>query len=182
MDRPALFLDRDGVINRDDGYTHRVDDFVFIDGVFAVARWAAERGWPLFVVTNQGGIGKGLYSEADFAVLTEWVEARFAAEGGPVRQTYYSPYHPDGTGRFGRDSRCRKPQPGMLLDASRDHGIDLAGSIMVGDKESDMEAARRAGISRRVLFGTDCGRNSAATAAVADHAGLLRWLDEQERA
>jgi D-glycero-D-manno-heptose 1,7-bisphosphate phosphatase len=177
MSRPALFLDRDGVINHDAGYTHKIEDFAFIDGIFAVARWAAA-GWPVIVVTNQGGIGKGLYTEADFAVLTEWVEARFAADGGPILQTYYSPYHPNGTGPFAGDSRCRKPNPGMLLDAATDHDLNLADSILVGDKESDMEAAFRVGIRRRILFAHPQGANSVCTDVVSDHAALLTWLQK----
>jgi D-glycero-D-manno-heptose 1,7-bisphosphate phosphatase len=149
MLRRALFLDRDGVINVDHGYVHRQEDFDFVDGIFDLAAEATRGGLPLVVVTNQSGIGRGRYTEADFQALMRWVAAEFAARGTPLARIEHCPDHPD------RPTPRRKPGPGMLLDAAAALGLDLAGSIMVGDQPSDAEAARRAGIGTRILVSAD---------------------------
>lgn len=149
----ALFLDRDGVINRDSGYTFKADGFVFIDGIFDLCRAAVRSGYLLIVVTNQAGVGRGYYSEQDFLTLTEWMRQRFIEEGAPVSDVFYCPYHPEhGVGRYKKDSFDRKPNPGMLLQAAAKHGLDLARSIMIGDKDSDMQAAKSAGAGTRCLY------------------------------
>jgi len=149
----ALFLDRDGVINHDSGYTSRVDDFVFVDGIFELCRAARQRGYLLIVVTNQAGIGRGYYTEQDFLALTAWMRARFDEEGAGITDVLYCPYHPThGQGEYLADSFDRKPNPGMVLRAAERHRISLPASVMVGDKDSDMEAARRAGVATRVQY------------------------------
>lgn len=151
---PALFLDRDGVINIDHAYVHRWEDFQFIDGIFELVIAANQAGYLVIVVTNQAGIGRGYYTEADFHALTEWMRTQFAQQDARIDAVYFCPFHPEyGVGGFKRESECRKPRPGMLLQAAREHGIDLAASIMVGDKISDMEAAQCAGIKRLFYFG-----------------------------
>lgn len=153
MPRPvaprALFLDRDGVINIDHGYVHRREDFDFVDGIFDLAAAATARGMLLVVVTNQSGIGRGTYTEADFQALMAWVAGEFAARGTPLARIEHCPDHPD------RASARRKPGPGMLLDAAAALGLDLPGSIMVGDQPGDAEAARRAGVGTRILVSVD---------------------------
>ncbi|MBM3560157.1 MAG: HAD-IIIA family hydrolase, partial [Alphaproteobacteria bacterium] len=120
----ALFLDRDGVINRDPGYLHRIEDFVFLDGVFAACRRAWAMGYRLVIVTNQSGIGRGLYDEAAFTSLTEWMCGRFREEGVEIAAVYHDPTHPvAGQGAWRRASPDRKPAPGMLLRARDDLGI-----------------------------------------------------------
>ncbi|MEP6607097.1 MAG: D-glycero-beta-D-manno-heptose 1,7-bisphosphate 7-phosphatase [Burkholderiaceae bacterium] len=152
----AAFLDRDGVINIDRVYVYTRSDFEFIDGVFDGARTLKRLGYALVVVTNQSGIGRGLYSEADFRSLDAWMRERFAAEGAPILATYYCPHHPmEAIAPFLCDCDCRKPAPGMLVRASREHGLDLARSIMLGDRPSDLEAAKAAGLNTRILLGTD---------------------------
>jgi D-glycero-D-manno-heptose 1,7-bisphosphate phosphatase len=151
--RGALFIDRDGVVNTDHGYVHRSDQFEFIDGIFDLSRAAVGCGLDVVVVTNQAGIGRGLYSEDDFQRLTEWMQGRFAEEGAPISAVYYCPFHPEhGVGRYKQDSPDRKPNPGMLLKARDDLGIDLSASLMVGDRETDLLAALRAGVPTRCLF------------------------------
>jgi D-glycero-D-manno-heptose 1,7-bisphosphate phosphatase len=151
--RRALFLDRDGVINHDTGYLWRVRDFVFKDGIFDICRLAIARRYRLIVVTNQAGIGRGLYSERDFQRLTAWMRSRFEQEAAPMTDVYYCPYHQQhGLGPYRRESFDRKPNPGMILKAALAHDIDLAGSAIIGDKESDMEAGYRAGIPQRYLL------------------------------
>jgi D-glycero-D-manno-heptose 1,7-bisphosphate phosphatase len=107
----------------------------------------------LAVVTNQAGIGRGYYGEAEFCVLMDWMKGEFARAGAPLAGIYHCPYHPtDGIGDYRRDSEYRKPRPGMLLQAAADLGLDLTRSWCVGDKESDIEAGRAAGIGTLVLF------------------------------
>jgi D-glycero-D-manno-heptose 1,7-bisphosphate phosphatase len=149
---PALFLDRDGVINVDIGYLHRSDQCKFVPGIFELVRAARRAGYDAFVVTNQAGIARGYYDEAVFAEFTEWMLERFREEGAPIKQVYYCPHHATaGLGRYKTTCECRKPAPGMLLRAGAEHAIDLPNSVMVGDSLSDMDAAKGAGIARRFL-------------------------------
>lgn len=154
----ALFLDRDGVINHDAGYTSSEESFRFIDGIFELCRAAIRSGYLLVVVTNQAGIGRGYYSEQDFLALTEWMCNRFKVEAAPISDVFYCPFHPEhGVGDYKQDSFDRKPNPGMLLRAAEKHRLDMGRSIMIGDKESDMQAASQAGVGVRChyLAGTD---------------------------
>jgi D-glycero-D-manno-heptose 1,7-bisphosphate phosphatase len=149
----ALFLDRDGVINHDLGYTSSTDNFRFIEGIFDICRAAKRLGYLLIVVTNQAGIGRGYYTEQDFLTLTEWMRERFEDEGAPITDVFHCPYHPEnGVGHYKRDSFDRKPNPGMLLRAAKNYGFDLGRSIMIGDKDSDMQAAIKAGVGVRCHF------------------------------
>lgn len=178
----ALFLDRDGVINVDRGYVHRSDQFEFIPGIFELARfWASELGRPIVVVTNQSGIGRGYFDERAYADLTHWMCDRFADEGAAIARVYHCPYHPvDGIGEFRRDHPWRKPNPGMILQAASDLVLDLARSVIVGDKVSDMEAGAAAGIPVRILVGSGHlargGGSGPPFAQVADLAQALALL------
>lgn len=141
------------MINHDDGYTHRIEDFRFRDGIFDLCAAAQARGFALVVVTNQAGIGRGYYTEAEFRTLTEWMLARFADRGIALTGIEHCPHHPThGIGAYRRDCARRKPGPRMMLDASAEHGLDLARSVMVGDKASDMQAALAAGVPTRILL------------------------------
>jgi len=154
MTRRALFLDRDGVINVDHGYVHRPDQFEFIDGIFDLCRHARDLGYLIVVVTNQAGIGRGLYTEQAFHALTAWMKQQFAEQGIDIAAVYFCPHHAlHGIGEYKRLCERRKPNPGMLLAAARELGIDLGASMLIGDKESDIEAGRRAGLGRVVRFG-----------------------------
>jgi D-glycero-D-manno-heptose 1,7-bisphosphate phosphatase len=155
MDRSALFLDRDGVINVDHGYVHRPEQFEFVPGIFELARfWTDERRRPIIVVSNQSGIGRGYFDEDAYARLTRWMCDRFVAERAPIARVYHCPYHPlRGVGRYRRDHEWRKPNPGMLLQAASEFNLDLARSAILGDKMSDIEAGAAAGIGVRILVG-----------------------------
>ena len=151
--RPALFLDRDGVLNEDRGYVHRWEDFCWIPGAReAVAAFNA-RDWWVFVVTNQSGVGRGYYPEADVLALHARMEADLAATGARIDAFYHCPFHPEALEDRYRhpDPPDRKPNPGMLLRAKADRPVDAARSVMVGDKAIDLEAGRRAGV-RSLLF------------------------------
>ncbi len=151
--RAALFLDRDGVINVETNYVYRINDFVFIDGIFDLCRSAIAVGMAIVVVTNQAGIGRGYYTEAQFHQLTDWMCERFVEEGIRIAGVYYCPYHAEhGIGKYKADSFDRKPHPGMILRAKDELGLLLEDSILVGDKASDMIAARTAKVGKVVLM------------------------------
>ncbi len=154
--RRAAFLDRDGVINVDHAYVSRFEDFDFIDGVLEAARRLVDAGFVLVIVTNQSGIGRGYYTEADFHKLDQAVRAVFAEHGAPISATYFCPHHPTkALPPWKCECNCRKPAPGMILQAAKDLDIDLSQSVMFGDKASDMQAAKAAGVAFRVQLGTD---------------------------
>lgn len=156
--RRALFLDRDGVINVDHGYVHQPERTEWIPGIFELARAAQVAGYLPVVVTNQAGIARGFYTEAQFLDYTRWLHAEFARRGAPLFGTYYCPHHPTaGLGNYRRECGCRKPAAGMILRAGEDLSLDLGASLLLGDKESDMEAASVAGLRRARLFRSDLG-------------------------
>lgn len=134
----ALFLDRDGIINEDVRYAHTPEQIRFCNGIFDLCRVARDKGYLIIVVTNQAGVAKGHFSEEQVRVLHAWMAKQFADRGVPVTAFYYCPYHKEGSiERYRQDSECRKPKPGMFIQASTEHGIDLSRSLMVGDKTSD---------------------------------------------
>ncbi len=150
--RPAAFLDRDGVLNHDSGYTHRKEDFVWIDGAKAAIKRLNDRGWFVFVVTNQSGIARGLYRPDDVVRLHQWMNEELGRDGAHIDAFYFCPHHPDGTtGDYGRACDCRKPAPGMLLQAMREWPVRRDDSFMIGDKDIDMAAAKNAGVAG-ILF------------------------------
>lgn len=179
----ALFIDRDGIINVDHGYVHRIEQFEFIPGIFELTRFvSSELGWPIIVATNQSGIGRGYFDEQAFDLLTRWMCERFRQEGAPLTRVYHCPYHPEhGIGAYRADHPWRKPRPGMLLQAADDYGISLADSVLVGDTMTDIEAGAAAGI-RRLIRVTDRepeGRKQApAHTSVADLQAALRLIKD----
>lgn len=153
MLKRALILDRDGVINVDRGYVYLSDDIEFIPGIFDLCRTARSLEMPIVVVTNQAGIGRGFYSPSHFEALCGWMQSIFEAEEAPLTRIYHCPYHPEhGVGLYRVDSEDRKPNPGMILKAQKDLGLDLGASVMVGDRETDMQAGLRAGVGIRILL------------------------------
>ena len=155
--RPALFLDRDGVLNLDRGYVSRWEDFTWVDGARAVVRAFNQAGWWVFVVTNQSGIGRGYYAEADMHALHARMGEALAQDGARIDAFYWCPQHPDAAEARYRhpDPPDRKPNPGMLLRAMADWPVDREASFMIGDKPGDMEAARRAGVRGHLFEGGD---------------------------
>lgn len=150
---PALFLDRDGVINVDKNYVCKSEDFEFIEGIFDLCRKASEAGMAIVVVTNQAGIARGYYSERQFNNLSDWMCSQFLSYGVKIDAVYFCPFHPDhGIGPYKIESFDRKPSPGMIFRAEKDLGLDLARSALVGDSLSDIAAAKAAGVGHSIYF------------------------------
>jgi D-glycero-D-manno-heptose 1,7-bisphosphate phosphatase len=143
----VAFLDRDGVINVDTGYTWRIDEFQFTDGCVDALKTLRQAGYALVIVTNQSGIGRGYYSEQDYQQLTQWYLQQLQQLGVDVLGVYHCPHTPED------GCHCRKPEPGLLLQAAAEHNVTMKESLMIGDKLSDMEAARAAGVSSCYLIG-----------------------------
>jgi len=151
--RRGLILDRDGVINQDLGYVHRIEDCCFTDGIFAMGKAFADRGFAIVIATNQSGIGRGLYGEAEYAALRDWIAAEFGRHGVAIAAAYHCPDHPtEGIGAYRRENSWRKPGPGMILQAAIDLDLDLARSWLVGDRESDIIAGRAAGVGTLLRY------------------------------
>jgi len=143
----AIFLDRDGVINVDKQYVSKIEDFEFTEGIFDLLRTLQEMGYLLIVITNQSGIGRGYYTLKDFQKLTEWKLDQLAQRGIKIHKVYYCPHAPES------NCDCRKPSPKMLLEAQKEFHIDMKHSWMVGDKKSDIDAGKKAGVGKTVLVG-----------------------------
>lgn len=157
--RPAAFLDRDGVVNQDRGYTHRPEDLVFVDGAPEAIRALNDAGFRVIVVSNQAGVARGFYSEEAVEVFHRAISDQLARRGAFIDHFYYCPFHPEGTvERYARAHGDRKPEPGMLLKAFEAFAIDRERSFLVGDMATDVEAARRAGISGYLFEGADLAR------------------------
>lgn len=149
----ALFLDRDGIINIDHGYIYKSSQFEFVDGIFDVCNHAQNLGMQIIVITNQSGIGRGMYQEEDFLKLTEWMNKEFLKRKIVITDVFFCPHHPTkASNHYKVQCDCRKPAPGMILQAAKKHNIDLQQSIFIGDKTSDIQAAEAAGIEDRVLL------------------------------
>jgi len=158
--RRALFLDRDGVINIDHGYVYLPEQTEWVPGIFELCAAARERGYQLVVITNQAGIARGYYGEAEFAEYSRWMRAQFAARGLEILAIYHCPHHPsEGLGEWRRDCECRKPKPGMILRAQRELDLDLASSVLIGDKVSDIQAGKAAGVGHCLLIGPAGGKS-----------------------
>ena len=154
---PALFLDRDGVVNHEVGYLHLARDVRFVDGIFSLCRTAQSLGYRLVIVTNQSGIARGLYSVEQFENLMDYIRDRFEDESIHLDAVYHCPFHPEhGVGEFRREHPDRKPSPGMLLRAAGDLALDLSHSILIGDRCSDLAAAHAAHLRQAfLLLGTE---------------------------
>jgi D-glycero-D-manno-heptose 1,7-bisphosphate phosphatase len=147
--RKAAFIDRDGVINVDSGFLHRAEDFVFLPGAIEGLRRLQAADYLLVIITNQSGIARGLYTEHDYLLVTDHMRQRLSAAGVALAAVEYCPHLPDAdVARYRIDCDCRKPLPGMLLHAAAALGIDMAQSILVGDRASDIQAGRSAGVGR----------------------------------
>jgi len=141
----AIFLDRDGVINKEVKYLFKIDDFEFIDGIFSACNYFQRLGYKIIIVTNQSGISRGYYTEIDYQKLTSWMLSKFIEQEITILDIFHCPHGPQSL------CECRKPGPGMLLQAAKNHSIDMHNSWMIGDKETDINAANLAGIDNTIL-------------------------------
>lgn len=154
--RPAVFFDRDGVLNVDSGYVHRPEDLRWIDGAIGAVRAVNKAGWYAFVVTNQAGVGHGYYGEKDVDVFHRHMETELVKQGAHIDEYVYCPFHPEAKlEAYRRESAHRKPGPGMILDLLASWPVDASRSFLVGDKDSDLQAAAAASIDARLYSGGD---------------------------
>ena len=141
----TIFLDRDGVINKEVGYLHRIEDFIFIDGVFEACLFFKKLDYQIIIISNQSGIARGYFTLFDYEKLTKWMLDQFSKKNISILDVFFCPHGPKSK------CSCRKPKPGMLVDAQNKYHIDLEKSWMIGDSERDILAATRAGINNTVI-------------------------------
>jgi D-glycero-D-manno-heptose 1,7-bisphosphate phosphatase len=170
--KPALFLDRDGVINKNLGYISEISNFEFFPEIMEICALAKKKGFAIVIVTNQSGIGRGYFTVEDYNYLTEWMIEEFKKSSIEISLILYAPENPEKRTKTLNQGR-RKPSPEMFFEAERILQVDLCRSVMIGDSETDMIAADRAGIENRVLI-DEASTNSAATIIVPNHEACLR--------
>lgn len=151
MNNRALFLDRDGVINVEKNYVYRISDFEFNKGIFRLCRHYQDLNYKIFIVTNQSGIARGYYTIEDLITLHKWMLSCFLKKKITIHKIYFCPHHP----KYDLDCDCRKPSPGMILQAKKEYKLDLSNSILIGDRKSDLEAGKNAGINNLVKIRTN---------------------------
>lgn len=144
----ALFLDRDGVVNVEKNYLHKIEDFELMEGIIDVCRVYQDQGYLILIVTNQSGISRGYYTEEDFAHLSRWMIEHFKEAGITITRIYHCPHHESIDGVC----ECRKPEPGMFLEARKEYDLDMEHSVMIGDNERDIEASLKAGVGMNILL------------------------------
>lgn len=145
--RKVLFLDRDGVINKDVSYLYKIADLQWVDGAKEALKLAHDSGYELIVVTNQSGVARGYYKETDVQILHDYMGNELFKAGAPILHFYYCPHHKDGTvERYAVDCNCRKPKPGMILQAIKDFDVDVEHSFLIGDSQRDVDTAEAAGV------------------------------------
>ena len=160
LNKKAIFLDRDGVINIEVNYLYRINDFEFIEGIFEACHHFQNLGYSIIIVTNQSGIARDLYKDEDFQVLTNWMIKEFMKNNITILDTYYCPHGPESK------CNCRKPKPGMLIEAKIKHNINMKNSWMIGDQEVDIKAANDAGIKNTILVRSGHKTNEASSNAM----------------
>ena len=142
----AIFLDRDGIINEDINYLYKIDEFEFIDGIFDSCLFLINLGFKIIIITNQSGIARGFYTESDYQKLTQWMLSKFSEKKIYILDVFHCPHGPESS------CCCRKPKPGMFLEAKLKYDINMKKSWMIGDNERDIVAANSAGISKTILL------------------------------
>jgi D-glycero-D-manno-heptose 1,7-bisphosphate phosphatase len=144
----ALFLDRDGTLNIEKRYLHKIEDFEFTGGILELIKTFQKNGFLIFIISNQSGIARGFYTEKDYLILTNWVINELRQQGITITKAYFCPHHPEITG----ECECRKPKPGMILKAIHEFNINPSESVLIGDKKSDILAGENAGIGKNLFI------------------------------
>lgn len=177
----AAFVDRDGVINEERNYVHRVEDFVFLPRVAQGLRLLSEAGYLLIIVTNQAGIARGYYKLSHLKILHEYMQQQLALQGVKLDAIYFCPHHPQGiVKKYSIECDCRKPKTGLLLQAKLDFGLDLSKSVLIGDKITDIQSGKNAGLYRTVLV--ESGHSFEVNACIqsdyiaSDLLAAVQWL------
>jgi D-glycero-D-manno-heptose 1,7-bisphosphate phosphatase len=142
----TIFLDRDGVINKEKNYLYKIDEFEFIDGIFDSCKYFLKLGYKLVIITNQSGIARGFYTEKEYNILSKWMINQFLEQKIKILDIFHCPHDQNA------ECSCRKPKPGMFLSAQKKHNINLSASWMIGDKEIDITSANAAGINQTILL------------------------------
>lgn len=178
----AAFLDRDGTINVNKGYVHKVEDFEFILGIFELCRLFQDQGYNIIIISNQSGIGRGYYTVKQFLALIHWMIRQFNYQAITISKHYFCPHHPtQGLGSYKRKCDCRKPEPGMILQAQKELNLDLGKSILVGDRITDIEAGQKAGVGRNFLIGqtSDSHETLHPTQSFANLVELMHFFESE---
>lgn len=172
----ALFLDRDGVINLDVGYLHEEEHTRFNSGIFELVKVANENKYHVSIITNQSGIGRGYYDVNQFWKFMNWMKHQFYKKGCRIDSIYYCPFHVEAViEKYRKDSFYRKPNPGMILEAMLNWELDLKNSVLIGDKQSDIEAGKAAGVGINLLLDPNC------KSQIGSHQVCVSSLSEAER-
>lgn len=170
---PALFLDRDGVVNKNHGYVSEISNFEFYPEIFEICLIANLANMPIVIVTNQSGIGRGYFSESEYQNLTRWMISEFESQGIAINEVFHAPGNPES--EHASIPERRKPSPEMFFEAAKKFDLNIANSVMIGDSESDMVAAQRAGVEHRILIGDPNGSTVASDSA-ANHQECIEIL------
>ena len=141
----TIFLDRDGVINKEINYLHKIEDFKFINGIFDSCIYFQNLGYEIIIITNQSGISRGYFNESDYQIITNWMLTQFHNRDIKILDIFHCPHAPKSK------CNCRKPKPGMFIEAKKKYNIDMKNSWMIGDKEADVIASNSAGIINTIL-------------------------------
>ena len=145
MSIKTIFLDRDGVVNKETNYLYKIDDCEFIDGIFDACLYFQKLGYKIIIISNQSGIARGYYTESDYKKLTQWLLCQFENNNIDILDTFHCPHGPNS------NCDCRKPKPGMFIKAKNKYNIDMKNSWMIGDTETDIQAAISAGVKNTIL-------------------------------
>jgi D-glycero-D-manno-heptose 1,7-bisphosphate phosphatase len=167
-----IFLDRDGVINKDIGYLHKIEECKFIKGIFEACRYFNFLGYQIVIVTNQSGISRGYFTYKDFQIITNWMVEQFEKNSINILEVFYCPHSPKS------NCNCRKPKPGMLLSAKSKYNVDMEKSWMIGDSECDIRAANLAGINKTIMIqnGRDINKSNSTAAFFLDSISQARQV------